>query len=62
MPECNVCGASRSPYVMNNRTVCLRCDEIMFDIEIECEETAEAAPVRRLIQKEIPTRQRSRSK
>lgn len=24
--------------MMNNRFVCLRCDDLLFDIEIECEE------------------------
>lgn len=23
---------------MNNKTVCFRCDELLFDIEIECDE------------------------
>jgi len=23
---------------MNNKRVCMRCDELLFDIEIECEE------------------------
>ncbi len=35
---CTICQKSKSAYILNNRTVCLRCDELMFDIEIECEE------------------------
>ena len=38
MSKCTVCGKDRSSYVLNNKTVCLRCDEILFDVEIECEE------------------------
>ncbi len=36
--KCNVCQQQRSQYMMNNRFVCLRCDDLLFDIEIECEE------------------------
>ena len=39
MSKCNICGKPRSPFVMNNKTVCLKCDELLFDLEIECEET-----------------------
>lgn len=35
---CNICGKPKSQFVMNNKTVCMRCDELLFDIEIECEE------------------------
>jgi hypothetical protein len=38
MSPCKVCGAPRSAYILNNKTVCLRCDELLFDLEIECEE------------------------
>jgi hypothetical protein len=38
MSKCTVCGEDRSPFVMNNKTVCLKCDELLFDIEIESEE------------------------
>lgn len=35
---CGVCGKARSRFIMNNKTVCLRCDELLFDLEIEGEE------------------------
>jgi hypothetical protein len=40
---CGICGKDKSHYVMNNKRVCLRCDELLFDIEIECEEMAQTA-------------------
>ena len=36
--QCKACGNPKSSYLMNNKTVCFRCDELLFDIEIECEE------------------------
>jgi hypothetical protein len=42
MSDCNVCGKTKSRYLMNNKAVCFRCDELLFDIEIECgDDTAE---------------------
>ena len=38
MSKCTICGESRSPFIMNNKTVCMKCDELLFDIEIECED------------------------
>jgi hypothetical protein len=35
---CGVCGQDKSSYIMNNKRVCLKCDELLFDLEIECEE------------------------
>lgn len=35
---CNACNEKFSKFVMNNRQVCFRCDELLFDIEIECDE------------------------
>ncbi len=35
---CSICGKDKSPFVMNNKQVCMRCDELLFDMEIECEE------------------------
>ena len=35
---CGVCGQDKSNYIMNNKRVCLKCDELLFDLEIECEE------------------------
>ncbi len=42
MSDCNVCGKSKSRFIMNNKTVCFRCDELLFDIEIECDDQATA--------------------
>ncbi len=39
---CKLCGDHKSPFVLNNKLVCLTCDELIFDIEIECEELATA--------------------
>jgi hypothetical protein len=38
MKTCKVCGNPKSHYVLNNRTVCLKCDDLVFDVEIECDE------------------------
>ena len=38
MTKCNVCGQPRSAYIMNNKSVCLKCDELLFNLEIECDE------------------------
>jgi len=35
---CGVCGEPRSKFILNNKAVCLRCDELLFDLEIECDE------------------------
>lgn len=38
MSKCKVCGTAKSPYVLNNKTVCLKCDDLLFDLEVECDE------------------------
>jgi len=38
MKACPICQKSLSVVLMNNRWVCFKCDELLFDIEIECEE------------------------
>ncbi len=35
MSFCKVCSKPHSKFVMNNKLVCLSCDELMLDIEIE---------------------------
>ena len=35
---CNVCEQPRSKFLMRNKPVCMMCDELLFDIEIECDE------------------------
>ncbi len=36
---CSVCGKEKSSFILNNKAVCLTCDELLFDLEIECEES-----------------------
>lgn len=38
MKTCSVCKKTSSTILMNNRFVCFRCDELLFDIEIESDE------------------------
>ncbi|MBI4405481.1 MAG: hypothetical protein HY537_15060 [Deltaproteobacteria bacterium] len=38
MCKCSVCGKGKSEFVLNNKLVCMRCDELLIDLEIECEE------------------------
>jgi hypothetical protein len=45
MKACSVCKKASSTILMNNRFVCFRCDELLFDIEIESDE-AEVSQVR----------------
>lgn len=39
MKKCSVCKKATSTILMNNRFVCFRCDELLFDLEIESDET-----------------------
>lgn len=34
---CTLCSKDKTHY-LDSKPVCLRCDELLFDIEIECEE------------------------
>ncbi len=38
MSECKICKKNHSQFHMNNKLVCFSCDELLFDIEIECDE------------------------
>ncbi len=38
MTKCGACAKQKSSFVMSNRFICLHCDELLFDIEIECED------------------------
>lgn len=38
MSNCTICTKSRLGYVLNNKLVCLSCDELTFDLEIESDE------------------------
>jgi hypothetical protein len=45
MPFCKVCKKSEAlVYVLNNKLVCLKCDELTFDLEIEESEWLENEP------------------
>ena len=44
MPACQICHDPKSSYLLNNKLVCMICDELLFDIEIECEEILPAHP------------------
>ena len=43
MSDCKICRKTRSPFIMNHKQVCLACDELLFDMEIECDEEAKTA-------------------
>lgn len=38
MKDCTVCGQPRSSFILNNKTVCMKCDELLFDLEIETDD------------------------
>ena len=38
MGNCKICGKPKSKFHLGNKLVCLRCDELLFDLEIECDE------------------------
>lgn len=38
MGTCGICCRERSTFVMNNKFVCLKCDDLLFDIELELDE------------------------
>ena len=40
MKTCKICGNPKSKFILNNRTVCIKCDDLVFDLEIECDETS----------------------
>lgn len=44
MSECRICKKNHSPFVMNLKPVCLECDELLFDLEIECDEETKTVP------------------
>lgn len=46
MKTCKICGKPKSQYILNNRTVCLNCDDLVFDLEIECEQETDTAKSR----------------
>jgi hypothetical protein len=46
MKKCGVCQKEPRELFLNNKKVCLPCDELLIDIEIECDDEPKA-PVRR---------------
>ena len=68
MTYCKVCLKQHSRYLMNNKPVCLECDELLFDVEIETEEfealTGQAAntPAKETEQKQSPKPSLKRAK
>ncbi len=38
MKTCKTCGNPKTLYIFNNKTVCAKCDDLVFDLEIECDE------------------------
>lgn len=38
MSTCRICTKEKNTFVMNNKWVCMHCDELLFDLEIECDE------------------------
>ena len=36
--DCSICGTEKSHFVMQHKRVCLQCDELLFDLEIELDE------------------------
>ena len=42
MGKCKICGKPKSNFHLDNKLVCLTCDELLFDLEIECDQEAVA--------------------
>ncbi len=40
MGNCKICGKPKSKFHMGSKLVCMKCDELLFDLEIECDEEA----------------------
>lgn len=38
MRKCGICCHDQSLFMMNNKFVCLSCDDLLFDIELELDE------------------------
>lgn len=46
MSTCKVCQQPHSRFFLHNKPLCLACDELTLDIEIELEESEEIEPAR----------------
>lgn len=38
MSTCKVCNNNKTQFIFQNKTVCFKCDELLFDMEIELDE------------------------
>jgi len=45
MCKCSICKIPLSNVLMNNRWVCFKCDELLFDIEIESDQLEMSQPL-----------------
>ena len=43
--NCKICNNPKSAFILNNKSVCFRCDDLMFDIEIECDDDKNVVPL-----------------
>ena len=54
--ECTICKREKSSFILEHKLVCLRCDELMFDLQLELEEDSAESAVksqRREIEREL---------
>jgi hypothetical protein len=54
MSKCKTCKKHIKKFLLNGKFVCLRCDELTFDIEIECEDTETFKPKDQTFRKQNP--------
>ena len=59
--ECTICSKPKSNFVMNNKLVCFRCDELLFDMEIELEETDQTKTETTRLQTAVATAQTAKT-
>lgn len=38
MSQCKICKRQTAKFILNNKPACMRCDVLLFDLEIELEE------------------------
>lgn len=38
MPKCHICKSQETELVFENRLICLRCDDLLLDLELERDE------------------------
>ncbi|MBI1862379.1 MAG: hypothetical protein HYR96_15815 [Deltaproteobacteria bacterium] len=57
--KCSICTEMKNHFLYG-KTVCLRCDELLFDIEIECDDERAVREERRVVVPEKVTRPNKR--